>query len=82
MDDFDLISGQDIVDAYDCESYASQEGVLGNSCMKLSHLSERFEIYAMNPDQIKLLVLRNSDSKIRGRALVLEFGLPKSNIHG
>jgi hypothetical protein len=67
--EFKLVSGDDIHDYYQEDSYFNLEGSLGNSCM--SDVSKKvLKIYTENPKKVKMLVLLDSNGKIHGRALV------------
>ncbi len=67
---FDLVSGDDIKWGYHEDNYYNSEGSLGSSCMRYEETQEYIQLYADYPRQISLLVLKNNDNKIRGRALV------------
>jgi hypothetical protein len=68
---FELVNGQDIAKYYDSNSYQMRSGNLGSSCMAIEDISDYFNIYVMNPNQISLLILRNNtNDKILGRAIV------------
>jgi hypothetical protein len=76
---FDIVEGDMISKFYDYNTYQSQSGTLGNSCMK-NKPDKYFEIYTKNPDSIKLVILYDDNgvienkiyksSKIVGRALL------------
>lgn len=69
--DFELVSGNDIKKYYNAENYQIHSGPLGTSCMSIKGESRFFDLYAMNPEKISLLILRNkSTDKIIARALV------------
>jgi hypothetical protein len=68
---FELVSGEDIRDAYNGNNYNFDEslGSLGESCMRHDRCQDYFDIYVNNPDVVSMLVLR-SGMGILGRALV------------
>jgi hypothetical protein len=68
---FRIVEGHDIDHYYFYTSYAANNGTLGNSCMK-EKSSEYFEIYSLNPEVCKLVILNSSTatSGIVGRALL------------
>lgn len=61
-----VVSGEDIAYWYAAENYFSQDGQLGNSCMKKS---DYFDIYVMNPEVCKMVILTEFE-KLKGRALL------------
>ena len=67
---FDLVSGEDIKWGYHENNYHDSDGSLGSSCMRYEETQKYIQLYADYPKQISLLVLKNNDNKIRGRALV------------
>jgi len=67
--DFKIVSGKDIKHWYDEDNYTVCCGSsLNNSCMKRN--PEYMELYAINPDKIKMLCLFDDDGYLKGRALV------------
>lgn len=62
----ELVDGDDIRYWYDGEQYAIRKGPLWSSCMKDD---DYFDIYAMNPEVCKMLILTEQE-KLKGRALV------------
>ena len=76
---FDIVSGKDIAKWYRYETYESQKGQLGNSCMKAKD-DRTFDIYTKNPEVCSLVILYSDDgrivdekytsNKIKGRALL------------
>lgn len=65
-----VVSGQDIAKYYNQETYSSNSGTLGNSCMKYSRCQRFFKIYTENPDVISMLVMKSPTGSLIGRALV------------
>lgn len=66
---FEVVSGDDIAYWYKSNNYASEDGTLGSSCMRNSSESI-FQIYTSNPEVCSLLILKNADDKLIGRALI------------
>jgi hypothetical protein len=66
----EVVKGDDIVKWYDAANYNSVRGNLGASCMANKH-PIYFGIYSKNP-QVSLLILKNNDDKLVGRALLWE----------
>lgn len=73
---FKLIDGtkraKNIRHYYHRRRYATEEGGLGNSCMKQEDRNEFMFIYDDNPEVCQLLILKDEKDpeKIRGRALI------------
>jgi len=75
---FELVKGDDIAEWYSSRKYLSQEGQLGNSCMR--NVSKNFfDIYTKNEDKCQLLILRdlNDEDLIKGRAIVWKLDSPE-----
>ena len=67
---FKVITGSDILDYYHYESYLSESGSLGNSCMKYDSCQDYLDLYTDNKDKISMLVMVADNSKLIGRALL------------
>ena len=63
---FDIVEGDIISKFYDYNTYQSQSGTLGNSCMK-NKPDSYFEIYTKNPDSVKLVILYDDNGKIENK---------------
>jgi hypothetical protein len=81
---YQIVSGEEILKWYLEDNYYSPNGMrwgtLWNSCMRQPERNKFMELYAKNPDKIKMLVYLE-DSKVRARALLWEdvdFGDGKS----
>ena len=71
LGEFSLVEGDAILDAYHRDNYMSRQGTLNNSCMKYDECQQYLQVYADNPDIVKLLVMFNKENhKVMGRALV------------
>ena len=68
-----VVDGSKILHYYHYESYASDRGTLGSSCMKHSSCQNMLDIYVDNPDVVKMLVMTNDDGALMGRALLWQF---------
>lgn len=68
---FEIVSGKDILKYYNINNYEEfDEGQLGHSCLN-NKPYEIFDMYVMNPDVVKLVILKAPTSdKIIGRALL------------
>lgn len=72
----EVISGCDIKDAYhhSAYSYALGDGTnLHGSCMRNTDAQDYFGIYEKNDNIVKLLVARDAEGKVLGRALIWNF---------
>jgi hypothetical protein len=69
----EIVEGDKISEYYGYETYASQRGSLGASCMKYEKCKNYFQIYSKNPQNIKMLIMRDSRDLILGRALLWNF---------
>jgi hypothetical protein len=68
---FELVEGDEIVFWYNSKNYETIKGTLGSSCMSDDECGPYLNIYKNNPNQCKLLILKNeAGDKIKGRALV------------
>jgi hypothetical protein len=70
---FEIVDGAKIKDFYYQESYVSQKGSIGASCMKYEKCKKYFNIYSENPDVVKMLIMKNENDLILGRSLVWNF---------
>ncbi len=67
---FEMVSGKDIKKYYHEDSYSSDKGTLGDSCMRYDNCEKYFKIYTKNPKYCQLLVYLDDNGKVLGRALV------------
>jgi hypothetical protein len=65
-----VVEGVDIIKYYSIDSYVSERGSLGASCMKHDSCQDYFGIYTENNNKVKLLVMLNDDGELIGRALL------------
>ena len=65
-----IVKGSDIVKYYHQDTYAGS-GSLGNSCMKYDRCSKFLNMYSDN-DIISMLIMKNDDGGLIGRALLWE----------
>lgn len=75
---FRIVSGNQIKRWYLYESYQSQYGSLGSSCMKHDSCQDYLKIYVENPEICKLLILTDVEDRLIGRALLWD--LPSEKI--
>jgi len=74
------VSGVDIVHWYLNKNYSRLIGKLGNSCMGDDGCKSFFGIYTKNPNQVSLLIIRNQDHKLLGRALLWKVQVTCENL--
>lgn len=67
---FKVVNGDNIYHYYHYESYLSESGSLGNSCMKYDQCQDYLRLYTDNKDKISLLVLLSDNHMLIGRALL------------
>ena len=71
-----VVEGEEILKYYLLDNYYRPNsaciGTLWNSCMRYREKNKYVEIYAKNPDKIKMLVLFGEDGKVKTRALLWE----------
>lgn len=77
--EFKIVSGEDIRYWYNQARYFDGSGSLNKSCMR--HEYERLDIYALNPDKVKMLILINRDNKLMGRCLLWKLDYPYGKIY-
>ena len=72
LNNFELVSGEDIKKWYHENNYHETRGQLGNSCMRYNSCQSFLDIYVKNPEVCQLLILKSEDNKdkITGRALI------------
>ena len=71
---FDIVDGSRLSHYYHYNSYLSESGSLGCSCMKYDQCQDYLELYTQNPDIVKMLIMVTPDRRLIGRALLWEFG--------
>ena len=70
-DYFEMCQGDDIKKWYLESNYSINKGQLSSSCMRYERCQDYFDIYTMNPDVCRLLILYGEDrSKIIGRSII------------
>lgn len=68
-----VVSGSDIKRYYHYDSYQSDRGTLGASCMKHESSQRLLDIYSDNSDKVSMLVMVDSDGYLMGRAILWNF---------
>lgn len=67
---FEFVSGEEIKKWYLSSNYQDGGGTLNNSCMRYRGAQTYFDIYIKNPEVCKLMILKNDDELLVGRALL------------
>ena len=71
FENFEVVTGENIRKWYLEDNYVSDQGDLGNSCMRKSKCQEWIDLYCENTDVCRLLILKSQrKGKISGRALI------------
>lgn len=70
--EFEVVKN-DIIKYYHQDSYVEFSGSLGNSCMKYDRCSKFLELYLDN-DVVSMLIMKNENGGLLGRALLWQFG--------
>jgi len=65
-----VVKGERIRDFYYYESYASDNGSLGASCMRYDSCQKYMNIYVENTEVVSMLVILNDHGSLIGRALL------------
>lgn len=73
---FDVIEGKDIIKFYNGKRYGRGNGSLNKSCMRHDQCAEWMDLYSMNPDKIKMVILIENREHINGRALLWKLDDP------
>lgn len=64
----EVVKGKDILKWYNINSYNSDKGTLGSSCMRYEKVNHFMNIYAENPDKISMIIITD-EGKLVARAL-------------
>jgi hypothetical protein len=65
-----IVSGDDIINYYNENTYRPAGGSLNNSCMRYKDKEVVLQLYKNNPDKVQLLCLFDTRNKLVGRALL------------
>ena len=73
----DIVNGDDIAYWYNYNHYSSQNGSLGDSCMKRRG-SDTFELYTDNPEKVNMVIMYEDERKetIKARAILWSLNFP------
>lgn len=66
----EFVKGDLISYWYNHERYVSNDGTLGNSCMRYSKCKEWLKIYDDNPEVIQLFIVKTEEGLLAGRCLI------------
>ena len=72
FDYFKIVEGEEIKKWYLDTTYEKGCGTLNNSCMRLDKCQDFFDIYTNPENNVKMLILTNSEDKLIGRCLLWE----------
>jgi hypothetical protein len=61
---FEIVKGEDIRKYYLSNTYFTEKGSLGGSCMKHKYCQPYFDIYVYNPDQVSMIILRQEEGYV------------------
>jgi len=67
---FEIVSGEDVRKYYHLNNYVEEKGELGNSCMRYARCQSYLVIYVENPEIVRLLIYKDENDEILGRALI------------
>jgi hypothetical protein len=67
---FKVVGSDGIMNYYRYDSYHSESGSLGNSCMKYDSCQDYLNLYTENTDLVNMLVMIDQNHKLIGRALL------------
>lgn len=67
---FSIVKGEDIRTWYHGDNYAKNQASLSNSCMRYSSCQDFFDIYAHNPNTVSMVIAKDQDNLLIGRALL------------
>ena len=81
FDNFTTVEGKDISKYYHWTSYSEDgQGQLQRSCMRQDGKTKYFGLYEDNPDKMKMLILKDNNGKIHGRANLWYLDLPEGKV--
>lgn len=81
VDKFEILKGRDIRTYYNGKKYNSESnGQLQKSCMKYEESGKFFKIYEDNPEKMNMLVLKDDNGKIYGRANIWYLDVPEGKV--
>lgn len=82
FDKFEIVEGEDIKKYYSGTNYSEDAaGQLQRSCMKYDQCRSFFELYIKNPTKMKMLVLKQNDEVIYGRANLWFLDEPEGRVY-
>jgi hypothetical protein len=81
---FEIVNGKDFHYWYSQSNYSRfvhEETTLGRSCLRYEESSKFLKMYSMNPDVFSMLILKDDDGKLRGRANIWKLEKPEGRIY-
>lgn len=79
---FEIVKGNDILKYYLETSYSKNKGkgdTLHYSCMKYKKCQTYLEFYVINDHKVNMIIMKDSDGLIKGRALLWDIDLVDNN---
>ena len=83
-DRFEIVSGKDIKKWYNQENYTrfcNSETPLGKSCMRYAESGKFLDMYVHNPEIFSMLILKDDQGQLRGRAILWNLEKPETRIY-
>lgn len=83
FDRFEIVSGDMIRHWYSHENYtryANSETALGKSCMRYVESGKFLKMYTENPHIFSMLILKDEQGKLKGRALIWNLSKPEGRM--
>lgn len=68
-----VVKGDYIKNYYHWESYASDRGTLGVSCMKHDNCQRYLNVYSDNTDNVSMVIMLDDNNQLMGRAILWDF---------
>lgn len=81
---FHIVNGQDIVYWYNFKNYTRfvrEDTPLGKSCLRYEESGKFLEMYVKNPEKVSMLILKDDQDKLRGRALIWNLDVPENRVY-
>lgn len=74
---FKIVDGEDIIKYYNGRRYDKGSGSLNKSCMRYDQCANYLDLYKLNSDKIKMLILLDSKNDLlKGRAILWKLNNP------
>ena len=83
-DRFEIINGEDFHYWYNQGNYSRfvhEETTLGRSCLRYAESSDFLKMYSQNPHIFRMLILKDDNGRLRGRANLWKLDEPEGRIY-